>query len=117
VTEAELWGAGGNKSGLGIVGGRSGRRRFEKQLNPKDHPMTIKTCIGLGLSAVLVSLGLAFAPATFAQDKMGKDDGMKKESMSKDAMKKDDGMMKKDGMKHDGMMKEGMKKDDGMKKN
>ena len=35
----------------------------------------------------------------------------------KDAMKKDDGMMKKDGMKQDGMMKEGMKKDDGMKKN
>jgi hypothetical protein len=37
--------------------------------------------------------------------------------MSKDAMKKDDGMMKKDGIKHDGMMKDGMKKDDGMKKN
>ena len=79
--------------------------------------MTTTTRIGLGLSAALVSLGLAFAPAVFAQDKMGKDDGMKKESMSKDAMKKDDGMMKKDGMKHDGMMKDGMKKDDGMKKN
>ena len=73
--------------------------------------MTTTTRIGLGLSAALVSLGLAFAPAVFAQDKMGKDDGMKKESMSKDAMKKDD------GMKHDGMMKDGMKKDDGMKKN
>ena len=72
--------------------------------------MTTTTRIGLGLSAALVSLGLAFAPAVFAQDKMGKDDGMKKESMSKDAMKKDDGMMKKDGMKHDGMMKDGMKK-------
>ena len=68
--------------------------------------MTTTTRIGLGLSAALVSLGLAFAPAVFAQDKMGKDDGMKKESMSKDAMKKDDGMMK-----------DGMKKDDGMKKN
>ena len=42
--------------------------------------MTITTRIGLGLSAALVSLGLAFAPAVFAQDKMGKDDGMKKES-------------------------------------
>ncbi len=45
--------------------------------------MTTTTRIGLGLSAALVSLGLAFAPAVFAQDKMGKDDGMKKESMSK----------------------------------
>ena len=78
--------------------------------------MTTTTRISLGLSAALVSLGLAFAPAVLAQDKMGKDDGMKKESMSKDAMKKDDGMMKKDdGMKKDGMMKEGSK--DGMKKN
>src|SRR4029450_6700714 len=85
-------------------------------LNPKDdHPMTTTTRIGLGLSAALGSLGLAVAPAVFAQDKMGKDDGMKKESMSKDAMKKDDGMMKKDGMKHDGMMKDGTK--DGNKKN
>jgi pentapeptide MXKDX repeat protein len=91
---------------------------IEKPTKPKGRPpMTTTTRIGLGLSAALVSLGLAFAPAVFAQDKMGKDDGMKKESMSKDAMKKDDGMMKKDGMKHDGMMKDGMKKDDGMKKN
>jgi pentapeptide MXKDX repeat protein len=90
----------------------------KNQLKLKGRPpMTTTTRIGLGLSAALVSLGLAFAPAVFAQDKMGKDDGMKKESMSKDAMKKDDGMMKKDGMKHDGMMKDGMKKDDGMKKN
>jgi pentapeptide MXKDX repeat protein len=77
--------------------------------------MTTTTRIGLSLSAALVSLSLAFAPAVVAQDKMGKDDGMKKESMSKDAMKKDDGMKKKDGMKHDGMMKDGTK--DGMKKN
>jgi pentapeptide MXKDX repeat protein len=79
--------------------------------------MTTTTRIGLGLAAALVSLGLAFAPATFAQDKMGKGDGMKQESMSKDAMKKEGGMMKKEGMKHDGMMKDGMKKDDAMKKN
>ena len=75
--------------------------------------MITPTRISLGLAAALVSLGLAFAPAVFAQDKMGKEDGMKKETMSKDAMKKNDGMkdgMKKDTMKHDGMMKDGMKK-------
>jgi pentapeptide MXKDX repeat protein len=117
VTTAEPWGAAGNKPGRGIVVGGSGRRRFrENKLEPKGRPpMTTTTRIGLGLSAALVSLGLAFAPAVFAQDKMGKDDGMKKESMSKDAMKKDDGMMKKDGMKQDGMMKDGTK--DAMKKN
>ena len=77
--------------------------------------MITTTRIGLGLSAALVSLGLAFAPAVFAQDKMGKDDGMKKDTMSKDGMKKD--TTSKDGMKKDSMAKDGMKKDDGMKKN
>jgi pentapeptide MXKDX repeat protein len=86
--------------------------------NKDDQPMTTRTRTGLGFSAALLSLSLALAPAAFAQDKMGKDDGMKKDSMSKDAMKKDDGMMKKDGMKKDdAMTKDGMKKDDGMKKN
>ena len=62
--------------------------------------MMISTRIGLGVSAAYIALSLALAPAAFAQDKMGKEDGMKKESMSKDAMKKDGGMMKKDdGMK------------------
>ena len=81
---------------------------------------TTSTRIALGFSAAIVALSLALAPAAFAQDKMGKDDGMKKDAMSnssKDAMKKDDGMAKTDGMKHDGMMKDGMKKEDGMKKN
>ena len=68
-------------------------------------------------AAALLSFSIALAPAAFAQDKMGKDDAMKKEdTMSKDAMKKDGGMMKKD----DAMKKDGgamMKKDDGMKKN
>lgn len=73
--------------------------------------MTISTRIALGISAAVLSLSLALAPAAFAQDKMGKDDGMKKDSMSKDSMKKDD------GMKKDTMAKDGMKKDDGMKKN
>ena len=68
--------------------------------------------IGLSLFAALVSLGLAFAPAAYAQDKMSKGDGMKKETMSKDGMKKEDGMKKDDGMK-----KEGMKQDGMMKKN
>ena len=49
--------------------------------------MITTTRIGLGLSAALVSLGLAFAPAVFAQDKMGKDDGMKQDGMMKDSTK------------------------------
>lgn len=83
--------------------------------------MTIRTRIALGISAAALSLGLALSPAAFAQDKMGdkmgKDDGMKKDTMSKDGMKKDT-MSKDDGMKKDDhMSKDGMKKDDGMKKN
>jgi pentapeptide MXKDX repeat protein len=78
--------------------------------------MTIRTRIALGVTAAVISLGLALAPAVFAQDKMGKDDGMKKVSMSKDTMKKDT-MSKDDGMKKDTMSKDAMKKDDGMKKN
>jgi pentapeptide MXKDX repeat protein len=72
--------------------------------------MTITTKIALGISAAALSLSLALAPAAFAQDKMGKDDGMKKDSMKKDAMSHD-AMKKDDGMKRDGMMKK-----DGMKK-
>jgi pentapeptide MXKDX repeat protein len=75
--------------------------------------MTIRTRIALGVSAVVISLGLALA--AFAQDKMGKDDAMKKDTMSKDHMKKDT-MSKDDGMKKDTMGKDGMKKDDGMMK-
>ncbi len=69
--------------------------------------MTISTRIILGVSAAVLSLSLALAPAAFAQDKMGKDDGMKKEGMMKkdDGMKKDGMMKKDDGMKKDGMMK------------
>jgi len=72
--------------------------------------MTIRTRVSLGISATILSLSLALAPAVFAQDKMGKDDGMKKDSMSKDSMKKDT-------MSKDTMSKDAMKKDDGMKKN
>jgi pentapeptide MXKDX repeat protein len=80
--------------------------------------MSISTRVALGVSAAVLSLGLALTPAAFAQDKMGKDDGMmkkdtmskdgmmKKDTMSKDSMKKGDGMMKKD----DGMTKDTMKK-------
>ena len=75
--------------------------------------MTISTRIALGLSAAVISLSLALAPAAFAQDKMGKDDGMKKDTMSKDGMKKDT-MGKDDGMKKDTMSKDTMSKD-GMK--
>ncbi|MGL9617749.1 pentapeptide MXKDX repeat protein [Bradyrhizobium sp. U531] len=79
--------------------------------------MTIRTRIVLGVSAAALSLGLALSPAAFAQDKMGKDDGMmKKDTMSKDGMMKKDTMTKDDGMKKDHMSKDGMKKDDGMMK-
>jgi pentapeptide MXKDX repeat protein len=112
VTIAKPWRVAGNKGRAGIVMGKAADVALKILTHKDDQPMTITTRIGLGLSAALVSLSLALAPAAFAQDKMGKDDGMKKESMSKDAMKKNDGMTKKDGMKNDGM-----KKDDGMKKN
>ena len=79
--------------------------------------MTFRSRIALGFSAAVVSLGLALSPAAFAQDKMGKDDGMKKDSMSNNAMKKDDGMKKDGMMKNDAMSKDGMKKGDAMKKN
>jgi pentapeptide MXKDX repeat protein len=81
----------------------------------KDPSMTISTRIALGISAAALSLSLALAPAAFAQDAMKKDDGM----MKKDTMSKDDGMMKKDTMSKDTMKKDDgamMKKDDGMKK-
>lgn len=75
--------------------------------------MAIRTRICLGLSAALLSASLVLGPAAVAQEKMSKDDGMKKETMAKDAMKKKDGM-KQGAMKKDGGM---MKRDDGMKKN
>jgi pentapeptide MXKDX repeat protein len=60
-------------------------------------------------SALIVSLGAVSAPVAFALDKITKD------TMSKDAMKKDDAMahdaMKKDdAMAHDAMKKDEMKK-------
>jgi pentapeptide MXKDX repeat protein len=76
--------------------------------------MTSSTRMTLGAFVAALSLNLALAPAAFAQDKMGKEDGMKKERMSKDGMKKE--RMSKDGMKKDSMSKDAMKKDDGMKK-
>jgi pentapeptide MXKDX repeat protein len=90
---------------------------LSKPSDKDNPPMTFRSRIALGVSAAVVSLGLALSPAAFAQDKMSKDDGMKKDAMSNNAMKKDDGM-KKDGMKKDdAMSKDGMKKDDAMKKN
>ena len=50
--------------------------------------MTISTRIALGVSAAVLSLSVALAPAAFAQDAMKKDDGMKKDdSMKNDQMK------------------------------
>jgi len=75
--------------------------------------MTIHNRIALGTAIAALSLGLTLAPAAFAQDKMGNDSMMKKETkgtmmkkdtMSKDTMKKGDSM-KKDSMKKDDMAK------------
>ena len=66
------------------------------------------------ISALVFSLGLASAPAAFAQDKMGKDDmskGTSKDTMSKGTAK--DTMPKsttKDAMSKDSMSKDSMKK-------
>ncbi len=69
--------------------------------------MTISTRIAPGISAAALSLSLALAPAAFAKDPMAqdidfrkslcKDGGIKKDTISTGSTKKDDGM-KKDGM-------------------
>ena len=48
--------------------------------------MTTISRTGLSLSAALVALSVAFAPAAFAMDK--EKDGMAKDGMAKDGMKK-----------------------------
>jgi pentapeptide MXKDX repeat protein len=80
--------------------------------------MTNAPRISLLVSAAVISLGLASAPAAFAQDKMGKDamTGTVKDAMSKDGMKKDDAMSKDAMKKDDAMSKDTMKKDDAMSK-
>src|SRR5258705_3695785 len=108
----------GNKRGRGTVVDIAASVAFET-VSKEDQPMTLRTRIALGVSVAALSFSLALAPAAFAQDKMGKDDGMKKDTMSKDGMKKE-GMtkdtMSKDTMSKDTMSKDGMKKDDGMTK-
>ncbi len=65
-----------------------------------------KTLFSAALAAAIAT-GFAMAPAyamddmkkdTMSKDEMKKDDGMKKDTMSKDSMKKDDGMKKDDAM-------------------
>jgi pentapeptide MXKDX repeat protein len=84
---------------------------------PQEDPAMTRSRIIIALSAGLISLSLAGAPAAFAQtttkDNMGKTDSMSKDTMSKDTMSKDS--MKKDEMKKDEMKKDTMKKDE-MKK-
>ena len=79
--------------------------------------MTKKSRASLLISALVFSLGLAFAPVAFAQDKMGKDDkddmskGTTKDTMSKSTAK--DTMPKsttKDTMSKASMSKDSMKK-------
>jgi len=63
--------------------------------------MTNRTRIAIGISAATLSLSLALATASFAEDPMRQDlefrnslsryDGVKKETISKDPVKKDDG--------------------------
>jgi pentapeptide MXKDX repeat protein len=98
----------GNKAAIGRVGSSGDNRRSQPPLTG-SLIMTFSTRIALGISAAALSLSLVLAPAAFAQDKMGKDDGMKKEAMPKHKMKK--ASMSKDGMaKDDGMKKDEMKK-------
>jgi pentapeptide MXKDX repeat protein len=85
---------------------------------PQEDPAMTRSRIIIALSAGLMSLSLAGAPAAFAQtttkDNMGKTDTMSKDTMSKDSMSKDS--MKKDTMSKDTMSKDSMKKDDDMSK-
>ena len=85
---------------------------------PQEDPAMTRSRIIIALSAGLMSLSLAGAPAAFAQtttkDNMGKTDSMSKDTMSKDSMSKDS--MKKDTTSKDNMSKYSMKKDDGMSK-
>ena len=85
---------------------------------PQEDPAMTRSRIIIALSAGLMSLSLAGAPAAFAQtttkDNMGKTDTMSKDTMSKDSMSKDS--MKKDTMSKDTMSKDSMKKDDNMSK-
>ena len=80
---------------------------------PQGDPAMTRSRIIIALSAGLMSLSLAGAPAAFAQtttkDNMGKTDTMSKDTMSKDSMSKD-------SMKKDTMSKDSMKKDDSMSK-
>ena len=78
---------------------------------PQEDPAMTRSRIIIALSAGLMSLSLAGAPASFADDM--KKDSMTKDTMSKDSIKKDE--MKKDEMKKDTMKKDEMKKDE-MKK-
>ena len=85
---------------------------------PQEDSAMTRSRIIIALSAGLMSLSLAGAPAAFAQtttkDNMGKTDSMSKDTMSKDSMSKDS--MKKDTTSKDNMSKDSMKKDDGMSK-
>jgi len=103
------------RSGIVFVKAAYAAHHDQFSVFKKDISMTISTRIALGISAAALSLSLALAPAAFAQDAMKKDDGM----MKKDSMSKDDGAMKKDAMSKDSMKKDDgamMKKDDGMMK-
>src|SRR5262245_60712423 len=53
--------------------GRMRQTSLGKNPRKGHQPMTFRSRIALGVSAAVVSLGLALAPAAFAQDKMSND--------------------------------------------
>jgi hypothetical protein len=83
VTEQNFFQSLGNKGDPGIVLHTAAYVALETSFKREDPPMTISPRIALGVSAAALSLSLALAPAAFAQDAMKKDDGMKKDTMSK----------------------------------
>jgi pentapeptide MXKDX repeat protein len=96
--------------GVLISGGNSRGKPSNKEI----WSMTNTSRVSYLLSAIVVSSGLALAPAAFAQDKMTKD-SMSHDTMSKDAMKKDDAMSHDAMKKDDAMAKDSMAKNDAKK--
>ena len=81
--------------------------------------MTINNRIALAVAAAaFYALGVALAPAAFAEDS-GKTDPMSQSAKGKDTMSKSKDSMGKDSMSKDSMSKDSMSKDsmskDGMK--
>ena len=70
--------------------------------------MTISNRIAAAVAAAAFSLGVALAPAAFAEDS-GKTDAMSQSVKGKDTMSKSKDAMSKDAMSKDSVSKDGMK--------